>query len=66
MNQILYTNNQKRKSGPLELKTIFIIFAILCILFGLILAGEAGFNMLKNKKEGQTVPVVEILQEGAV
>ncbi len=66
MNQILYMDNKKRKGGPLELKTIFIIFAILCIVFGLILAGVAGFNMLKNKQEGQTLPVVEILQEGAV
>lgn len=66
MNQILYTNNQKKKGGPLEINTVLRIFAILCILFGLILVGQASFAMLNQKEEiSKTVPLVEINQEGA-
>lgn len=66
MNQILYMNNQKKKGGPLEIKTILRIFAILCILFGLILIGQASFSMLNGEeKNSQSVPLVEINQEGA-
>lgn len=66
MNQILYTSNQKKKGGPLEINTILRIFAILCILFGLILIGQASFAMLNQKEESSTtVPLVEINQEGA-
>ena len=62
MNQILYTNNPKRKGGPLELKTIYLIFAILCILFGLILVGQASFSMSKESQEGKTnIPMVQIM-----
>ena len=65
MNQILYTNNQKKKSGPLEINTVLRIFAILCIVFGLILVGQASFTMLNQKEEAtSTVPLVEIDQEG--
>ena len=66
MNQILYTNNQKKKGGPLEINTVLRIFAILCILFGLILVGQASFAMLNGKQDtSSTVPLVEINQEGA-
>lgn len=66
MNQILYMNNPKKKGGPLELKTIFLIFAILLILFGLILAAVACVKIIKDKQENETIPVVEILPEGAM
>lgn len=60
MNQILYTSNQKKKGGPLEINTILRIFAILCILFGIILVGKASFAMLNGKEEvSSTVPLVD-------
>lgn len=66
MNQILYTNNQKKKGGPLEIKTILMIFAILCILFGIILIGQAAYSMLTKKGQtSQSVPLVEVSQEDA-
>lgn len=65
MNQILYINNQKKKGEPLEIKTILRIFAILCIVFGLILAGQASFAMLTKKEEAsQSEPLVEVTQDG--
>lgn len=66
MNQILYTNDQKKKGGPLEIKTILIIFAVLCMLFGIILIGKAVYSMV-TKKEGisQSVPLVEVSKENA-
>lgn len=67
MNQILYTSNQKKKGGPLEINTILRMFAILCILFGIILVGQASFAMLNNKEDGsKTEPVVTINQEGNI
>ncbi len=64
MNQILYTNTPK-KGGPLEIKTILRIFAILCIIFGCILVGQASFAMLtQGKNDTTSVPLVEIAQEG--
>ncbi len=67
MNQILYMNSSKKKGGPLEIKTILRIFAILCIIFGLILIGQASYGILtKKQEEGQSVPLVEVLQEGNV
>lgn len=66
MNQILYTNNQKKKGGPLEIKTILIIFAVLCILFGIIIIGQSVYSMV-TKKTGasQSVPLVEVSKENA-
>lgn len=64
MNQILYTNNQKKKGGPLEINTVLRIFAILCIVFGCVLVGEASFAMLNQEDTIQSIPLVEIAQEG--
>ncbi len=65
MNQILYMNNQKKKGGPLEMKTIFRIFAIFCILFGAMLVGQASYSVLTQKQAvGQTDPLVEVINEG--
>lgn len=67
MNQILYTNNKKSKGQPLEINVVLKIFAILCIVFGIILVGQASFAMLNQKEEANTtIPVVEINQEGNV
>ncbi len=64
MNQILYMNNNKKKGGPLEIKTILRIFAILCIVFGCILVGQSSFALFTNKESMESVPIVEISQEG--
>lgn len=65
MNQILYTDNQKKKGEPLEIKVILRIFAILCILFGMIIAGQASFAILTKRQEiTQSEPLVEITQDG--
>lgn len=66
MNQILYTNDQKKKGGPLEIKTILIIFAVLCMLFGIILIGKAVYSMVTKKgATSQNVPLVEVNKENA-
>ena len=65
MNQILYTNNTKKKGGPLEINTVLRIFAILCIVFGLILVGKASFAMFTKEETSQNVPLVEIAQENS-
>lgn len=65
MNQILYIDKQKKKGEPLEIKVVLRIFAILCILFGIILAGQSSFAILTKKEQAtQTEPLVEVLQEG--
>lgn len=64
MNQILYTSSPK-KGGPLEINTILRIFAILCIIFGCIIVGQASFAILtQGENESQSVPLVEISQDG--
>lgn len=66
MNQILYTTTSK-KSKTLEIKTILRIFAILCILYGIFLAGQASLAMInENEEQNETIPIVEITQNGDV
>ena len=59
MNQILFTNQEKNR-GPLEISTVLRIFAILCIVFGIILAGKGAFALANKKEEVKSVPTVEI------
>lgn len=62
MNQILYTNTPK-KSGTLEIKTVLRIFAIACIIFGLILGGQASYAMITKKgEESQSEPLINVIQ----
>ncbi len=62
MNQILYTNTSK-KSGTLEIKTVLRIFAISCIIFGLILVGQASYAMIfKGEEESQSEPLINVTQ----
>lgn len=62
MNQILYTNTPK-KSGTLEIKTVLRIFAIACIMFGLILVGQASYAMITKKgEESQSEPLINVIQ----
>lgn len=65
MNQILYTNNPKKKGGPLEINVVLRVFAILCIIFGVILIGQASYAMLTKKADNnakESIPLVEITQ----
>lgn len=64
MNQILYAQVDKNK-GPIEIKTIVRIFAILIIIFGIILLSKglyAIFTQMQNNKTENT-PLVTINQE---
>lgn len=62
MNQILYTNTPK-KGGILEIKTVLRIFAIACIIFGLILVGQASYAMITKKgEESQSEPLINVTQ----
>lgn len=64
MNQILATSvGNKKSGGPLEIKTILIIFSICIIVFGGFLIGKAVFNIInKNQEQGISEPLVEITQ----
>jgi hypothetical protein len=64
LNQILYTGGKQK--GPIEINKIIKFFAIVIIIFGIIIAGQAIYRMLNNKAEEQTPvntePSVEISQ----
>lgn len=60
MNQILYTNYEKKKGGPLEINTLYRIFGILLIVFGIIITSSATFAMLNKESTSKSVPLVEI------
>lgn len=62
MNQILYTNTPK-KGGTLDIKTVLRIFAISCIIFGLILVGQATYAMVNKKgEESQSEVLINVTQ----
>ena len=64
MNQILYTNTPK-KGGTLEIKTVIRIFAIACIIFGIILVGQASYAMITKKGEqSESEPLIEVSRAG--
>lgn len=63
MNQILYTNNEKKKGGTLEINVVLRIFAILCIIFGIIIISSASFAMLNKESTSKSVPLVEIFDK---
>lgn len=66
MNQILYTNTPK-KGGTLEIKTVLKIFAIACIIFGLILVGQASYAMITKKgEESQSEPLINVTQSNNI
>lgn len=64
MNQILYMNDDKKKGGPLEIKVVLRIFAILCILFGILLIVQASYALITDKKLSSNDPLVEINMQG--
>ena len=67
MNQILSTNSGKKTKEPLSIKTITRIFAIIIIVFGVILVGQGSWAMFSGEEsteEQASVPVVQMVQEG--
>ncbi len=58
MNQILYTEN-KKSSGPVNIKTILKIFAICMLIFGIILVGIGAYVLYKNFTESQVEEVIK-------
>ncbi|MFR0822451.1 MAG: hypothetical protein ACLU84_04435 [Clostridia bacterium] len=66
MNQILYTGNKKSK-GPLSIQTVGRIFAVMIILFGMILVGQGSYAIFvpqDNEEAKTSVPVVTMAQQG--
>ncbi|MFR2533784.1 MAG: hypothetical protein ACLS95_00865 [Clostridia bacterium] len=66
MNQILYTGNKKNK-GPLSIQAVGRIFAIMIILFGLILVGQGSYAIFmpqENETTKTSVPIVTMTQQG--
>lgn len=62
MNQILYVEKNK-KSGKLETKTAVKIFAIIILIFGIILAIFGGYKLYNSVIiEGKKEPVIEVNQ----
>lgn len=61
MNQILYTGGNKKK-GPLEIKTVIIIFAVIITLFAIALIGKGiyGIASSNNSKKGLSEPVITV------
>lgn len=62
MNQILATSNEKRgkrKSGPIEIKSIVRFFAITLIIFGIILISQGSYALFKDKTNIQQPSVPE-------
>ena len=66
MNQILYNNSDKKRNGPLEMNVVLRIFAILCILFGIVLAGKGAFALANKKEKIESIPTVEIAQQSNI
>lgn len=67
MNQILSTSSGKKNKEPLGIQTITRIFAIILLLFGIILIGQGSWAMFTGEEEDKkqtTVPVVQMIQEG--
>ena len=61
------TNSGKKSKEPLSIKTITRIFAIIIILFGMILVGQGSWAMFNGEESGEvqeSVPVVQMVQEG--
>ena len=59
MNQILYVGENKR-NGPKAIKSIVKFFAIVIIVFGIILIGKGSYAIYKNIEinSGDNIPVV--------
>ena len=63
MNQILTTENKNRKGGPLEIKTVVIIFTVCLLIFGGFLIGKSAYSIInKNKEEGISEPVIQVTE----
>ena len=64
MNQILYTEEAKRRGkGPVDIRKVVIFFVIAIILFAIILIGQGSYAMYKQneeKKKNETIPTINI------
>ncbi len=64
MNQILYTEEAKRRGkGPVDIRKVVIFFVIAIILFAIILIGQGSYAMYKQneeKKKNETIPTIDI------
>lgn len=65
MNQILNTENKKRKNnrgGAIEIKSIVRFFALAILLFGIILLGEGSYAIYRNidDKKPENIPSVTL------
>ena len=64
MNQILYTEETKRRGkGPVDIRKVVIFFVIAIILFAIILIGQGSYAMYKQneeKKKNETIPTINI------
>ena len=59
MNQILYVGDNKN-NGPVAVKSVIKFFAIVIIIFGIILIGEGTYSMYKGivANSGNNIPTV--------
>lgn len=63
MNQILFVDKPK-KSNPLDIKTIIIIFVIIMLILAVILIGKGIFSLISsNKSETLARPTVEMNED---
>lgn len=77
MNQILATENNREKNKktsnqtPMDVKSIVRFFAIVILVFGVLLIISAAYSMIKNKNtqeannQSNSIPTVNITQEGS-
>ena len=65
MNQILYIEKSKKKGEPLEINVIMKIFAIIIIVFGVIMLAKGAYSIYKNNVgsvANSSIPVVTTSQ----
>lgn len=63
MNQILYTETNKKTKGPIEIRKIVLFFSIAIIVFGVVLLGQGSYAVYKQNQENKinnTIPNIEI------
>lgn len=68
MNQILETTKEKKNKKPLSIQTTIRIFAIILLVFGVVLVGQGSWAIFiedEVKEKQASVPVVQMSQEGS-
>lgn len=68
MNQILYTDNNKRGGGPIDIKIILRVLVVCLLIFGVLLIATAGVSLYKNAKGAEIKelpkPIISIENNG--